>query len=151
MGFAGSKNIPLKKSWAKGASSMFTFKRGEDLVMSFDVEEGDQIVITYPYDGSQQLDVTRVMPKANKMTFLNLFILPALNRAFSELCNQEVNGTIKEFTESHEWALILTETYADWNNEDTYKSAQNFLMSLLSGRGKACKIPVLEAFEELKR
>ena len=74
IGFAGSKKIPLKKSWAKGASSMFRFKRGEDLLMSFDVEVGDQIVITYPYDESQQLDVTRVLPQSNKMTFLNLFV-----------------------------------------------------------------------------
>lgn len=151
IGFAGSKKIPLKKSWAKGASSMFRFKRGEDLLMSFDVEVGDQIVITYPYDESQQLDVTRVLPQSNKMTFLNLFVLPALNRAFVELCRQEDNGTIKDFLDNHEWALILTETYLDWNNEDTYKSSQNYLMSLLSGNGRICKIPVLEAFEELKK
>lgn len=150
IGFAGSKNIPLKKSFAKGASSMFSFKRGEDLTMSFNVEEGDQIVITYPYE-DQKLDITSVMPKSHKMTFLNLFILPALNRAFIELCNQEENGTLKDFKEKYEWALILTETYSSWNDDDTYRSAQNYLQSLLSGQGKTCKIPVLEAFEELKR
>ena len=151
IGFAGSKNIPLKKSFAKGASSMFSFKRGEDLTMSFNVEEGDQIVITYPYDDNQQLDITRVMPKSNKMTFLNLVILPALNRAFLELCNQEEDGNLQDFKENNEWAMILTETYYNWNDDDTYRSAQNYLQSLLSGQGKMCKIPVLEAFEELKR
>jgi len=151
IGFAGSKNIPLKKSFAKGASSMFSFKRGEDLTMSFNVEEGDQIVITYPYDASQQLDITSVMPKSNKMTFLNLFILPALNRAFLELCNQDESGDLQDFKENNEWAMILTETYPNWNDDDTYRSAQNYLQDLLSGQGKMCKIPVLEAFEELKR
>jgi len=91
------------------------------------------------------------MPKSNKMTFLNLFILPALDRAFVELCSQEESGTLKEFKEKHEWALILSETYPSWNDDDTYRSAQNYLQNLLSGKGKMCKIPVLEAFEELIR
>jgi hypothetical protein len=150
VGFAGSIKIPLKKSWVKGATSMFKFTRGEDVFMSFDVLEGDQIVITYPFVESQEADITRHMSKSNKMTFLNLFIIPALNSAFVELCRQEEIGTIDDFVENHEWALIITETYIDWRNDDTYRSAQNYLMQILTKQGKTCKIPILEAFDELK-
>lgn len=150
VGFAGSIKIPLKKAWVKGASSMFRFSRGEDVFVSFDVLEGDQIVITYPYLESQEADITKHMSKSNKMTFLNLFIIPALNCAFLELCKQEESGTLDEFVENHEWALIITESYQDWRNDDTYRSAQNYLMEILSRQGKSCKIPILEAFDELK-
>ena len=151
IGFAGSKKIPLKQSFAKGASSMFSWQRGNDLPMSFDVNDRAKIVITYPYNEEQSLDVTRVLPQQNKMTFLNLFILPALNSAFAQLIVEAEEDTIDDFCLTHEWALILTETYPEWQDEDTYRSAQYYLQSLLSGRGNLSKTPVLEAFEELKK
>lgn len=151
IGFAGSVKIPLKKTWVKGATSMFKFNRGEDVFVSFDVESGDKIEITYPFDNSQEWDITLHMSKSNSMTFLNLFIVPALNRAFLQLIREEEFGTINEFLENHEWALILTETYSDWRNEDTYGSAQKYLKNILELKGKLCKIPILEAFDEIKR
>jgi hypothetical protein len=150
IGFAGSNKIDLKKTFAKGASSIFKFKRGQDQTLSFDIND-DQIVITYPYEVNQNIDIINFLPRTHKMTFLNLFIIPALDKAFAEMIKIENSGNINEFIENHEWALILSETYSDWQNDDTYKSAQLYLKNIISGNGKPCKIPVLEAFEELKR
>jgi hypothetical protein len=148
IGFAGSIKIDLKSTFTKGASSIFKFKRGQDQTLSFDVNE-DQIVITYPYDINQNTDIVKYLPEKHKMLFLNLFIIPALDKAFSELIKNNENGDIKDFTENHEWAMILCETYSDWFDDDTYKSAQLYLKKIMNSNGKIYKMPILEVLDEL--
>ena len=92
-----------------------------------------------------------MLPRQNKMTFLNLFIIPALNAAFDKLIKEEEEGNIEEFCLESEWALIITEAFPEWRDEDTYRSAQYYMQELLSGRGTVSRIPVLESFQELMR
>ncbi len=150
IGITGSIKIPLGKSWVNGSNSMFKFVRGENAFVSFDVETGDQIIITYPSINTGDLDIVQYMSRKRRLTFLNLFIIPALNHAFSELCKQFENGNLDEFIENHEWALIITETYEHWNDSDPYKSAQSYFMQLLEQKGSTIQIPIIEVFNELK-
>jgi hypothetical protein len=149
LGFGGRVSINLKSSFSKGAASIFSFLRSGDHPISIDLSN-PRIGITYPYNEDQSLDITRVMPKKNKMVFMNLFIIPALDKAFDRIVEADKNNELEKLIEDCEWALILTETYSDYLNDDSYKSAQLYVKQLITKNNSVARIPVLEAFEELK-
>ena len=150
VGMAGHMAIPLNYTFLEAASSMFSFSRGS-LVDPISIDTSDkQIEITYPYE-EDDLDISNYLPVNGKTnTFLNLFIIPALNQAFNQLCVEYENGDIEEFKNRYRWAMTLAETYPNFTSQDPYISAQKYLMKLLEESGQKVKSPVLLSFEELK-
>lgn len=149
LGMAGAINIPLNYTFLEAASSMFKFKRFLNAPISIDTSD-QQIEIVYPYEDGE-LDIANYLPVNGKSnTFLNLFIIPALTQAFTELREQNESGTIEEFKNNYRWAMTLAETYPEYFTKEPYISAQNYLMQLLVASGSEARTPVLMSFDELK-
>lgn len=146
IGFAGYKNIPLNETYTAGGSSIFKFTKmmGSHPVL-IDVEDS-KIEVIYP-DIEEKLNIINTLPRTKRLTFLNLFIVPALQQAFSELKDAAADERSEEYIQQHKWAYILSEGYPDYFKEDPYASAQNYLQKLLhKGSSKESYTPVLEAF-----
>jgi len=150
VGMAGTVNIPLNYTFLEAASSMFKFRRSLNAPISIDTSD-QQIEITYPYE-ENELDIANYLPVNGKSnTFLNLFIIPALTQAFTELREKNDNGTIEDFKYKFRWAMTLAETYPEFSAQEPYISSQDYLMQLLAASGKEARSPVLVSFDELKK
>lgn len=150
VGMAGQIPIPLNYTFLEAASNMFQFSRSLEDPISIDTSD-QHIEITYPYE-EDELDIANYLPVNGKSnTFLNLFIIPALNQAFNQLCEEDELGTLEEFKNRYRWAMTLSETYPNFISQDPFTSAQKYLMHLLEAAGKEVKSPVLLSFEELKK
>lgn len=151
VGYGGKAIIPLDYTYEQSASSMFKFNRISNDLIYVDTSSSDYIEISYPYTEDQP-DIAKYLPANNKgVTFLNLFIIPALTQAFAELKKNEELNCLEEFKETNKWAMTLVELYPDFVREEPFVSAQNYLQELLNSSGDYTNSPVLESFKEILR
>lgn len=144
IGFAGSQKITLDSSYTKGGSSLFKFRRSGSQPISIDVEDS-LIQVTYPHI-DEKLDIINTMPRTKKLTFLNLFIVPALQEAFLNLKKADENDELENYIQEHKWAYILSEGYPNYTTDEPFTCAQNYLQTLLKNGKRESNIPVLDAF-----
>ena len=151
VGLLGSKNIPLNYTYISGMSGLFKFQRRDDSPILIDLEN-NYIEIIYPHEPGSESDILNFMSSRGRMTFLNLFIIPALSDAFDILMKENKDDNIEEFKLERQWAMILYESYPDFIYDvSPFTSAQKFLQQILKKSTGKSKIPVLEAFNEIKR
>lgn len=151
LGFAGFQKIGLKEAYRKGGAGIFSFKRSDNEFRPLQVDPGDSgIEITYPHLDNEY-DMVNTLPRNMKLTFLNLFIIPALTEAFRLLRNAYDEDREEEFIAGKEWAYIVSEAYPSYPNEDPLTSAQKYVHNLISKGDPNIATPLLEAFKkELK-
>lgn len=151
IGFAGSYSINLDKTFAEGLKSLFDWREYADSELAFVNFSTDskKIVIHYPkIQGGDNL-LNQISSTKSK-TFLALFILPALNYAFAQMVDViSSQEDIQSFCEENEWAYFLKENYDKWNQEDTYQSAQEFLMILMATKWQHNLSPITYAVDEV--
>jgi hypothetical protein len=151
IGLFGAKVIPLNYTYTSGISGLFRFQRREDSPIIIDLEN-NFIEIIYPHEQGSELDILNIMSRNGKMTFLNLFIIPALTDAFDILMKETKDQNIEGFKLEKQWAMILSESYPEFvNDTHPFTSAQKFLQMILEQSMGKSQIPVLEAFNEIQR
>jgi hypothetical protein len=150
VGILGSLIIPLDFNYLTGISGLFRFRRAVDKPIAFDLEE-DVIWITYPHQEDSQ-DILQVMSRTGRMMFLNLFILPALTEAFTQLLEHTRDNNLENFRTERQWAMVISQAYQEFDRDThPYESAQKFLQQILIAKRAGTGLPVIEAFREYIR
>jgi hypothetical protein len=154
VGEGGSSRIELDTLFVNGLAGIIEFKPVPiDQPVSIDTDN-PKIVISYPKkDG--EADMINLLSQKNsrfKQTFLNLFLIPALTQAYTDLIKADSENKYENFLEQYEWASLLDSLTDDFDTaDDPYELAQYFLKSIIEKKTSIAEpIPVISSFNELK-
>jgi hypothetical protein len=149
IGILDGITLPLSEEYLSGAKGIFKFFRRDNLPIEFSSDQ-KCIEIFYPSKENEP-DLINVLSKKSKMVFVNLFILPALNYAFSLIAKEFIDENIDEYVLENDWAFNLTEEFPDYKNylEQPYVSAQLFVNKMFKNKGKE-DLPIFYVYNELK-
>jgi hypothetical protein len=114
-----------------------------------------KIIIYYPHDEGQ-MDIVNCLSNKNSglsLTFLNLFVLPALTEGFRALIDKYSDGELEQYTAHCDWAFVLNSMVSvDSSSNDPFNMAQKLLQKLLGAKdSKLDQIPILSTFQELNK
>ena len=151
IGVLKSVSIPLDEEYLRGASGIFKFSRINQNPIDFN-HDSKKIEINYPFKEGQS-DIIQVLSRTAKMTFINLFIIPALNYAFSLISKETEDGNIDEFLKENDWAFIIVNEFPDYvNNIDKpYSNAQLFVNKMFSNKEGVNDLPIFSTLKELDK
>ena len=115
---------------------------------------GPKIIIKFPQNPSEQNMVTAFTKgrKQFKNTFLNLFLLPALTEAFSNLIESIRDNNYDEKVENLDWARIIDSNLNDPinSNDSPFELAQEFLQEMIEkNTGESGVVPIISSFNEM--
>lgn len=149
IGVLKSVSIPLGEEFLNGAIGIFKFSRIDQNPIDFN-HDSKKIEINYPFKEGQS-DIIQVLSRTAKMTFVNLFIIPALNYAFSLISKETEEGNIDEFLKENDWAYIIVNEFPDYiNNIDKpYSNAQLFVNKMFSNTEGVIDLPIFSTLKEL--
>jgi hypothetical protein len=127
IGVAGKQEIPLVQSFYQGAKSLFRFEATSNDELQFDLNDYN-IEVVYPWV-KPEINYIASLPGFNKYTFIFIFIIPALNKAFTEIKKHHDKGhdEFTEYLETCKPADILYNLHKGCINEDAYVASQKFL------------------------
>ena len=154
IGDAGTTQIPLTAEYKKGLSGMIEFEESDhEEPIKIDVD-GPKIIIKFPQNPSEQNMVTAFTKgrKQFKNTFLNLFLLPALTEAFSNLIESIRDNNYDEKVENLDWARIIDSNLNDPinTNDSPFELAQEFLQEMIEkNTGESGVVPIISSFNEM--
>jgi hypothetical protein len=154
VGEGGSSRIELETLFVNGLVGIIEFKPVPiDHPISVDTDN-PKIIISYPKKEGEA-DMINLLSQKNsrfKHTFLNLFLIPALTQAYSDLIKADSENKYESFLEQYEWASVLDSLTDDFDTiDDPYELAQYFLQSIIEKKTSIAEpIPVIRSFNELK-
>lgn len=149
VGILDAITLPISEEYLSGAKGIFKFYNRNNLPIEFSTDQ-KSIEIFYP-SKEDEPDLVNVLSKKSKMVFVNLFILPALNYAFSLISKEYSDDNIDEYVLENDWAFILTEEFPEYKNylDQPYVSAQLFVNKMFRDKGKV-ELPIFYVHNELK-
>ena len=155
IGFGGGFLFDLGVQFKRGLTGIIEFhRRNIDMPMEIDLGE-HKIVIYYPHD-EEQMDIVNCLSNKNSglsLTFLNLFVLPALTEGYRSLIDKYSGGELEEYIAHCDWAFVLNSMVSvDSLSNDPFNLAQKLLQKLLGAKdSKLSQIPILSSFQELNK
>lgn len=155
IGFGGGFLFDLGVQFKRGLTGIIEFhRRNIDMPMEIDLGE-HKIVIYYPHD-EEQMDIVNCLSNKNSglsLTFLNLFILPALTEGYRYLIDKYSIGELEEYIAHCDWAFVLNSMMSvDSSSNDPFNLAQKSLQKLLGAKdNRLNQIPILSSFQELNK
>lgn len=149
IGILDGITLPLSEEYLSGAKGIFKFFQRDNHPIEFSCDQ-KCIEIYYPSKENEP-DLINVLSKKSKMVFVNLFILPALNYAFSLISKEYIEENIDEYILENDWAFNLTAEFPEYKNyiEQPYVSAQLFVNKMFKNKGKE-DLPIFYVYNELK-
>ena len=150
VGIVNSITIPISEEYMSGASGLFKFYNRNNQPIEFTTDQ-KRIGIYYPSKENEP-DVINVLSKKSKMTFVNLFIIPALNYAFSLISKEFYEDNIDEFVLENDWAFLLTEEFPEYKYylDQPYISSQLFVKKMFESKEGKKELPIFYINDELK-
>jgi hypothetical protein len=155
IGFGGGFLFDLGVQFKRGLTGIIEFhRRSFDMPMEIDLGE-QKIIIYYPHD-EDQMDIVNCLSNRNSglsLTFLNLFVLPALTEGYRSLIDRYSYGELEEYIAHCDWAFVLNSMVSvDSSSNDPFNMAQKLLQKLLGAKdSKLNQIPILSSFQELNK
>ena len=132
VGWGGKMRISLGQSFINSAQRMFQFKPNSNPYVEIDLTDQNCIIVNYPKKlNEDDVDMMNYLTKSNPFVSLQIFIIPALIEAISEIRKQGENTD--DFINDYSWAMILHETIDRITDESVTPSllAQEYVTNLL--------------------
>ena len=132
VGWGGKMRISLGESFINSAQRMFQFKPNSNPYVEIDLTDQNCIIVNYPKKlNEDDVDMMNYLTKSNPFVSLQIFIIPALIEAISEIRKQGENKD--DFINDYSWAMILDETIDGITDESVSPSllAQEYVTKLL--------------------